>query len=170
MNDQYDNQNYSQNIKVCYKCGHQLLPDIKFCSNCGAKINQFYEPLQNDYQNKQSQKPKMHSVNKVALFLAVLCLISFFNAISSRTGLLTPIILVLISIIIIFLMPRKYKGNGEHGGLNFLSFLFPILGFIFYFVWHDNKPNKAKGILRNAVTSTIINIIILVIILLNTQR
>ena len=30
-------------------------------------------------------------------------------------------------------------------GLNILSFLFPIVGWILYFVWKDEKPEKGKG-------------------------
>lgn len=30
-------------------------------------------------------------------------------------------------------------------GINILSFLFPLIGIILFFVWKNSSPNKAKG-------------------------
>lgn len=38
---------------------------------------------------------------------------------------------------------QEYDGNSI--GLNILSFLLPIVGFILYLVWQGSHPVKAKG-------------------------
>ena len=41
--DKKDNVGSSQgsegdDVKYCYKCGHQLSPDAVFCEKCGARV------------------------------------------------------------------------------------------------------------------------------------
>lgn len=50
------------------------------------------------------------------------------------------------------------------GGIKFLSFCFPIVGLILYFVWKDQKPLTAKAIIKLAIIGFIVVNIIPVII------
>ena len=43
-------------------------------------------------------------------------------------------------------------------GLNILSLFIPLVGIILYFVWKNNTPKKAKGILTFALIGWVINI------------
>lgn len=59
------------------------------------------------------------------------------------------------------------SNDGNNVGFNILSFLFPLIGLIFYIVWEKNYPIRAKGcgkwaiigVVVNAITSIIASII-----------
>ncbi len=170
----------AQNAKFCPECGNKLPQNVRFCSNCGTKINLFTETQENIFSeieclNNQHEKGKMHPLNKALLITVIICFSCFFFAALSsfflRFGILARLFVIttyasIPTIIILIILPRKYQSDGnEHGGLNILSFLFPLVGFIFYFVWHEEKQNKAKGIIRNAIISSILNVILLIILI-----
>ncbi len=176
-----ENKSCNENKKFCKHCGNALSPECKFCFKCGTEINQLFETSQNispqpNYSNNETQKSKMHPVNKATLALLVFSFIGFFIVpfISflipiSIIAILLPRLLSLLAIaavIVLTIVPRRFNGDNEHGGLNILSFLFPLIGLIFYFVWHEKKTNKIKGIIRCAITGMLFNIILLFIILI----
>ncbi len=46
---------------------------------------------------------------------------------------------------------------------NFLSFLSPLIGIIFYFMFKENTPKKAKGCLKTAISVLAIDVVLLAI-------
>ena len=50
-------------------------------------------------------------------------------------------------------------------GLNILSYIFPLLGFILYLILEDDKPIKAKGCKKFAILGFVIPIIVIAILL-----
>lgn len=47
------------------------------------------------------------------------------------------------------------------GGLNVLSFFFPLIGLILYLVWLEKTPIKAKKIGKWALIGVILNVVII---------
>ncbi|MBE6343250.1 MAG: hypothetical protein E7065_07650 [Lentimicrobiaceae bacterium] len=47
-------------------------------------------------------------------------------------------------------------------GMNILSVLFPIVGYIVYFVWRKETPIRAKSILTSALIGSAIGILLTV--------
>ncbi len=165
--------NHQQCKKFCTQCGNELLPGVKFCSNCGTLINlpnSYKYPSSNQFPHHSIPKAKMHTITKATLILVVLCLICLFSIFLQSPFILHPLCVLtfyiaVITIIVLNIVPRKSHGDSEHGGLNILSFLFPLIGFIFYFVWHDEKPRKSKGIIRNAILGMLLNIVLCIILM-----
>lgn len=48
----------------------------------------------------------------------------------------------------------------SNAGINFLSFLIPVVGIILYFVQRDEKPKEARGALRWALISLVAEVVI----------
>lgn len=52
------------------------------------------------------------------------------------------------------------QNDKESTGLNILSFIFPIVGLILYFVFTGNQPKKAKGVGTWALAGFIVGFVI----------
>ena len=63
------------------------------------------------------------------------------------------------------LQQKKYDTNSR--GLNVLSFMFPLVGFILHFVFKEEKPVRALGCLKWALISFFINVVIFIIYVAN---
>ena len=55
------------------------------------------------------------------------------------------------------------SGDENNAGFNFLSFLFPLIGLVFYLVWEKNYPIRAKGCGKWAIIGVVVNAVISII-------
>lgn len=55
------------------------------------------------------------------------------------------------------------KGSEDRAsiGLNILSFFIPIVGFVLYFQWKQNTPQKAQSILISAIVGFISGVVLI---------
>ncbi len=61
--------------------------------------------------------------------------------------------------------PYENPKDKPSAGLNFVAFLFPIVGLILYLIWKDEYPKKAKKIGKWALASVIIGVIFYTIVM-----
>ena len=54
----------------------------------------------------------------------------------------------------------------QSAGFNFLSVLFPIIGFILFFTWKKSTPIKAKGVLSSAFIGLAIEVFFVIFMVL----
>jgi len=54
-----------------------------------------------------------------------------------------------------------YQKDKNSIGMNILSFLFPIVGVICFFIWRKESPKKAQGVLISGIVSFCISFSIL---------
>lgn len=47
-----------------------------------------------------------------------------------------------------------------YGGVKFLSFLFPFIAIIFYFIEIDKNPKKAKACLSGVIYSILVSVVV----------
>lgn len=58
---------------------------------------------------------------------------------------------------------RNFKKDTPSAGLNVLSFFIPLVGLILYIIYHNDSPNKAKGIAVWALIGFVFSIILVIL-------
>lgn len=124
-------------MKYCQRCGTEMNDDTRFCPSCGEPCdgqqmqNNQYDDLQsNPYDNyQQSQNPYNNNYQQGG------------SPYDNYQG-------------------NPYANNGYQQpnpadsssiGFAILSFFFPVVGIILYFVWKNDRPLKAKSCLNGAL-------------------
>ena len=151
------------NMKYCTECGMQLPSETNFCTECGA--SSLIEELQSKEVPTKKYCPSCGAeLDKRAIF-CMMCGKKQTQQIQQ-----TPYITQPQQQYQSIYQPNCYPpsapiqaDNVNSPGLNVLSFFFPLIGFILYLVFINDRPIKAKGCGKWALISFLVNLFIVII-------
>ncbi len=124
-------------MKWCTNCGTEMADSDRFCANCGTPAPQQETQQQTPAQN--TYIPEQQPVYTAPQQPAY---------VESQTPAAAP------------------SNDVPSGGLNFLAFLFPLVGLILFLSMKSSTPVKAKSIGKWALISFIISTALTVLLLM----
>lgn len=122
-------------MATCEYCGSQVPDNAKFCTSCGAALQQA-QPAQQVYEPPAYQQPTYEQPT--------------YQQPTYQQPYQQPY------------QPASTPAVNDSGsiGWGILSFLFPIVGVILYFVWRNDKPNSAKVAGIGAIIGFCVNLVL----------
>ena len=122
-------------MKYCEYCGARLEDDVSFCPNCGARVEKREEAARGESIDfaftggSAYNRPVVDTKPR-----PIIAILSF-------------IFPLLVGLVVWLTSKDTCPGKANSalkGALAKISWLFPIVGFVLYFVWKNEKPDFAK--------------------------
>ena len=128
----------------CKNCGAELAEGTKFCTECGVSISNNMPSSQNDVHKIDSDEMYCFHCAGIIKKLAEIC---------PKCGCRVA--------------PAYASSQVDQSspGLAVLSFFFPLIGIIMFFVWSKTYPLRAKSCLNGSIIGFIIGIVFYIMII-----